>query len=302
MSAEEREKTLGSETVQAAAERKLTLRLTDRPVRINEVNWPILTEVRMPIFRVDPRIKDGSLMSAIIATLEAPVEYDLDPETGESLERSERFVWMVCTLHVCLRKHADGRVLLYGVREGLEGQASSLADELGGELLVSEGKIADSLKKHAKLFIDACGGCRADAPEKLIQACLARLTPECLDADKQRKPDSGVVVLNGGCPVLISPSEWTLLSDARILMPVEMGHERLAVRQHGDGRSIVYGYAQLDESSGFAAFNIFSERGGEIVSVGSDLLGAIKRVGATLRFSSETIRACINGLPAQDLE
>jgi hypothetical protein len=127
-----------------------------------------------------------------------------------------------------------------------------------------------------------------------------------------------VVVLTGGKSLKISPEVWPIISEAReninyasyrgadgmfeddfSLKP--FGHERLVVRQHKTARTLVYGYIRFDNRWA-ARFNIFNPRGGELLPAGADILSAIKRVGKSLELSIETIRTCINGLPAQDLD
>lgn len=69
----------------------------------------------------------------------------------------------------------------------------------------------------------------------------------------------------------------------------------LIVRQHADGRALVYGiYSSrwADESD---------RRGGELVESGDDIPAAVKRVAEYLGFSRELADRCVAKLPAVDL-
>lgn len=318
MSTETAEKTVGDATGSTATDQKITIHLTDRaPVLISEASWPILTQAVMPIYRIDPRKPDCCLIDAIKASLECPEVMISscadDFVNGQPEYTQDCFITVLSQLHVILRRHNDGRVLLYGVRKTPQNANVNLSDSLGGELLNSDKNLPTVLKKHAKAFIDMCGGACGDALQKLVETCLAGLPPEILDDDKAVKADSGVIVLTGPRPVRISSQEWPIITEAKTLLTYlfyeneyaegvqqTFGHERLAVRQHHDGKALVYGYLRFEGWP--EQFNIFNDRGGTLVETGSDLAAAIKQVGTALHLQAETIRACVNGLPAQELE
>lgn len=297
------------EAQHAVPDGRITIHLTARPpVRIKESDWPILAQAAMPLYRIYSH--GPSLFNAVKASLEAPVMNAYDPE----LEKQVRYVHILRWVQLTVRRHADGRIFLYGLRTKEDAQENSLADELGGELLASDKTLKDALMKNAKAFIDMCGGGCEDAPRKLVEAVLAQLPPKNVDADGTVKADSGVIVLHGGAPIQCSSTEWPLIAEAKTpLMYVpdyyisgwglvhEYGYERLAVRQRHDGDAVVYGGLRYQDEWA-AQFNIFNPLGGEIVSAGKDLAAAILRVGTALGLCEETIRACVNALPAQDLD
>ena len=298
------------EAQHAVPDGRITIHLTARPpVRIKESDWPILAQAAMPLYRIYSH--GPSLFNAVKASLEAPVMNAYDPE----LEKQVRYVHILRRVQLTVRRHADGRILLYGLRTKADAQENSLADELGGELLASDKALKDALMKNANAFIAMCGGGCENAPRKLAEAVLSQLPPKNLDTDGTAKADSGVIVLSGGTPVQLSRTEWPLIAEAKtplIYAPFccqgewegctqPYGYERLAVRQRHDGKAVVYG-GLLYEDEWAAQFNMFNPRRGELVPAGKDLAAAIKRVGATLGLRDETIRACVNGLPAQDLD
>jgi len=308
------EKATGNdEAPRATTDGKSVIRLTDRPpVRVKVSEWPILAQAVMPLYRIDTHQTELNLFNAVKASLEEPEEINDDDPDNVWLEH--RYVHILCSVLLTVRRHADGRILLYGLRTKTDAQENGLADELGGELLASDKALKDALMKNAKSFIAMCGGCCEDAPRKLAEAILSQLPPKNLDVDGTAKADSGVIVLNGGAPVQISQTEWPLIAEVKTPLIYDpyyfgewdvctrsYGYERLAVRQRHDGKAIVYGMLHYDDEWA-AQFNIFNPRGGELVSADKDLAAAIKRVGTELGLCDETIRACVNGLPAQDLD
>lgn len=72
----------------------------------------------------------------------------------------------------------------------------------------------------------------------------------------------------------------------------------IRVRQHADGRAIVY--AVLNGSTAWTGTE--SRSGGELLAPGSDLAAAIARVGADCGIPEATIRDCVADLPAEDLD
>ena len=71
----------------------------------------------------------------------------------------------------------------------------------------------------------------------------------------------------------------------------------LHVRQHQDGRAIVYGV--LDAATMWTGTQDW--RGGELLVAGADLAAAIRRVGESGGIIDSVIRACIADLPAEEL-
>jgi len=83
----------------------------------------------------------------------------------------------------------------------------------------------------------------------------------------------------------------------------------IRVRQHADGRAIVYG--TYDYSTAFQADRDITAKAGVLVDAGADLVRAIRQVGASLTTATaeqnaaehiaECVRECIANLPAEDL-
>jgi hypothetical protein len=131
-------------------------------------------------------------------------------------------------------------------------------------------------------------------------------------AEKNVQQERFVITLTDHAPVRISKDKWPILSSVNETLysdnpdpssseKVNSGSVRLIVRQHQDGRAIVYGVHENDDPCGNADFS-YNRRGGELSPSGSDLPAAIKRVGTSLCISEELIQACIAGLPAVDLD
>jgi hypothetical protein len=72
----------------------------------------------------------------------------------------------------------------------------------------------------------------------------------------------------------------------------------LRVRQHADGRTIVYGI--LDASPAWTGSEDY--RGGVLLAPGADVPAAIRRVGAECGLPDRVIRECIADLPAEQIE
>ena len=75
------------------------------------------------------------------------------------------------------------------------------------------------------------------------------------------------IALTGRRPVMIFDAEWPIVSD---VASDEDGHSRLTVRQHSDGRSIVYAVR--------LGFDGRAVRKGEVVGAVDDVVEAICRV------------------------
>jgi len=104
------------------------------------------------------------------------------------------------------------------------------------------------------------------------------------------KPTHLTITLTDRPPVRIATADWPILTSAaaRLADYTKAGQQttrsaqwRLTVRQHGDGRTIVYGVHKYDtqwrEERGR---NI---RGGEQLDPGADIPAALRRVAASLQ-------------------
>ena len=131
------------------------------------------------------------------------------------------------------------------------------------------------------------------------------------------KNEQLTVTLTGRRPVKIEKNDWPVLAaatDKEIDNQYEfqansISKWALRVRQHDDGRAIVY--AVYSYSSVFQGERNYSVRGGEMVGADSDLPAMIRRVGewaAAQEHSGDDaarwaalIRECIADLPAEEL-
>ena len=119
--------------------------------------------------------------------------------------------------------------------------------------------------------------------------------------DKQR-----TVTLTDRPPVRISEGTWPVIASThhrpgsmRNGTPVpdyETDSLRITVRQHADGRTIVY--AVVDAATVWTGTQ--DSRGGELLDAGADIAAAIRRVGERNGCDS-IVDECIADLPAEEL-
>lgn len=115
------------------------------------------------------------------------------------------------------------------------------------------------------------------------------------------------ITLTGRPPVAISEDAWPVIAKATDRPgsfingtprpDYETDSHQVRVRQHADGRAIVY--AVLDAATAWTG--TADRRGGEIVPAGGDLVMAIERVCLDCNILESTMRDCIADLPAQEL-
>lgn len=118
------------------------------------------------------------------------------------------------------------------------------------------------------------------------------------------------ITLTDRPPVKIREEEWPELAQAagdsyhgldyarrrQASAQGELDEWWLRVRQHADGRAIVYGryttgwHPQAEDWAG-----------GELLAAGDDLAAAIRRVGEAGSVPDQCIRECIASLPAEEL-
>jgi hypothetical protein len=108
------------------------------------------------------------------------------------------------------------------------------------------------------------------------------------------------ITLTDRPPVRITKDTWPVIASAKDWRGQYESQAtrtwRITVRQHEDGRSIVYG-AYTTQWQGETG-----RRGGELLEAGADLAAAIRRVGEDLALTDIVIERCIADLPAVDLE
>jgi len=106
-------------------------------------------------------------------------------------------------------------------------------------------------------------------------------------------------------PVVATASDGVRMRNGTPLPDYEQAEWSLHVRQHADGRVLVYGGARAP-SRGWPTHGASDWRGGELLAAGADLAAAIGRVGADLvrlgGAPESVIRECIADLPAEVLE
>lgn len=124
---------------------------------------------------------------------------------------------------------------------------------------------------------------------------------------KETKMSKLTITLTNSAPVSIEKEEWPVLASAkhrpgamRNGTPVpdyETDEFRLTVRQHADGRTIVYGV--VDGATVWTGTD--SRRGGVLLDTGANIVGAIRDVGAELEVPDRVTRECIADLPAVEI-
>lgn len=119
------------------------------------------------------------------------------------------------------------------------------------------------------------------------------------------------ITLTGRPPVKIKENEWPVIATAsddsygyvdpqghqQALLQGELDKYLLRVRQHADGRTIVYGV--LDAATVWTRTKDW--RGGELLVADSNIAAAIRRVGENGGIPDEVIRDCVADLPAEEI-
>lgn len=113
-------------------------------------------------------------------------------------------------------------------------------------------------------------------------------------------PKRRTITLTGRPPVRILESAWPIIAhgewtDNPRIPQQANATEDVRVRQHADGRAIVYGvtWSAWQGSIGWS--------GGELLAPGADLPSAIERVAADGGMHESVARECIADLPPIDL-
>jgi hypothetical protein len=117
-------------------------------------------------------------------------------------------------------------------------------------------------------------------------------------------PKTRTVTLTARPPVTITEDAWPVIarSSGRSTRRYETpDHEcdcyTVRVRQHADGRTIVY--AVLEAATAWTGSE--DARGGELLPAASDIAAAIDRVGRDIGIPEHMIRECVADLPAEVL-
>lgn len=118
------------------------------------------------------------------------------------------------------------------------------------------------------------------------------------------------ITLTGRPPVKIYEDEWPLVAEAKgdswrdrdysryeqASRQGELDTYSLRVRQHADGRAIVYGMLTGSNWTGTA-----DRRGGKLLAAGADIASAIEEVGSDCGLPESVVRECIADLPAEEI-
>ena len=118
--------------------------------------------------------------------------------------------------------------------------------------------------------------------------------------NEEAKKEYLTITLTDRAPVRIVKDDWPIIASSKDWDNQYEAHAnrtwKLTVRQHHDGRAIVYGISTTQ----FQGEK--DHRGGELLDKDSDLAEAIRRVGEDLGFSDNLIDHCIADLPAVELQ
>lgn len=123
--------------------------------------------------------------------------------------------------------------------------------------------------------------------------------------DKKR-----TITLTNRRPVVVNEDEWPVIAQAKgdsfvgrdytrrqqALARNEVDTYSLRVRQHADGRCIVYGVFAGSIWTGHDDC-----RCGELLDKGADVVAVIRAVGEDCGFPESVIQACIADLPAEEI-
>lgn len=107
------------------------------------------------------------------------------------------------------------------------------------------------------------------------------------------------ITLTDRAPVTIVKDQWPVIaSSTDYAGEVEAQASRtwrMTVRQHADGRAVVYGVytTRWQGESG--------RRGGQLLASGADLIAAINAVAEDLGSPERVARTCIADLPAEEI-
>lgn len=125
-----------------------------------------------------------------------------------------------------------------------------------------------------------------------------------MSSDKSSDKSRKTITLTDRAPITIDPAKWGVIARASGwhggAIEMQANEEwALYVRQHDDGRAVVYGYR--DRGNGGMPLSYRGTYGGELLAAGDDIPAAIRRVGKRVG-AMDIIDECIADLPPVDLE
>jgi hypothetical protein len=123
------------------------------------------------------------------------------------------------------------------------------------------------------------------------------------------------IILSARRPVKIRVDEWPEIAHAagdsysggdpsqyqQALNRGECDEYHLRVRQHADGRALVYGELNAAPFAWGEPAKGEDRRGGVLLDVDDDLIAAIRGVGEECQLPDHVIRECIANLPAEEI-
>lgn len=123
------------------------------------------------------------------------------------------------------------------------------------------------------------------------------------------------ITLTGRPPVKIVDADWPIIASAKgdsygdsdygryqqAIAQGECDTYSLRVRQHADGRTLVYGILDAAIAAWHAPAGGQSRRGGRLLRPGEDIAAAIGQVADTLRLPPALAEECIADLPAEEI-
>jgi hypothetical protein len=120
----------------------------------------------------------------------------------------------------------------------------------------------------------------------------------------ESKPKVRTITLTGRAPVRVREDLWPVIASARRhdnQVECQANHLwHLTVRQHADGRTLVYGSETRGLGGTYQGYE--EAHAGELLDAGADVASAIIRVGTDARCSRAMQDECIADLPATDLD
>jgi len=123
------------------------------------------------------------------------------------------------------------------------------------------------------------------------------------------------ITLTSRAPVTIRESDWPVIARAagdsfdgadlarhrQAVMQGDVDIYSLHVRQHADGRTLVYGVLDAAIPAWGAPAGGETHRGGVLLPAGANIAQAIRQVGEECKLPDSIIRECVANLPAEEL-
>lgn len=110
------------------------------------------------------------------------------------------------------------------------------------------------------------------------------------------------ITMSESAPVRIDPAQWQIIADASrhdgAVLCQANNEWSITVREHTDGRRLVYGWHMAGDGGQHAGFR--PRHAGWLLSEGEDTVRAIRRVAGVIA-DDRLAEACIAALPATEL-